>query len=231
MRPIVCILMTVIGAASGSGSQRVRFGPGVCGPIDPVYIKVTTETGGQPFPMSTAEVGKSSRAMEASFLPEMILWASGDSENSYSISVDPTVERVMFSGTFDTRGGSLTLVAPDGTVTQQGDRIEDTPLNCGRIVTVDAPASGTWQVRMIPTDRAVLAPGTCEERPVADGRRVRGTRRRGGIRPPRQNPGPADCGQARDAARLPVGWDQESDVSARIGGRATTSCTRSAVHG
>jgi hypothetical protein len=153
MRPIICILMTVIGAASGSESQRVRFGPGVCGPIDPIYIKGATETGGQPFPLSSAEVGKSSRAMEASFLPEMILWASDDSENTYSISVDPTVERVMFSGTFDTRGGSLTLVAPDGTVSQQGDRIEDTPLNCGRIVTVDAPATGTWQVRMIPTGR------------------------------------------------------------------------------
>ena len=151
MRPIICVLMTVITAASASESQRVRFGPGVCGPIDPVYIKGATETGGQPFPMSTAEVGKSSRIMEASLLPEMILWASGDSENSYSISVDPTVERVMFSGTFDTTGGSLTLIAPDGTVVQQGDRIEDTPLNCGRITTVDAPANGTWQVRMVPT--------------------------------------------------------------------------------
>jgi len=153
MRPIICVLMTVITAASASESQRVRFGPGVCGPIDPVYIKGATETGGQPFPMSTAEVGKSSRIMEASLLPEMILWASGDSENSYSISVDPTVERVMFSGTFDTTGGSLTLIAPDGTVVQQGDRIEDTPLNCGRITTVDAPANGTWQVRMVPTGR------------------------------------------------------------------------------
>jgi von Willebrand factor A domain-containing protein 7 len=153
MRPIICVLITVIAAASRAESQSVRFGPGVCGPIDPVYVKGATETGGQPFPVSAAEVGKSSRVMEASFLPEMILWASGDRENSYSISVDPTVARVMFSGTFDTTGGSLTLVAPDGTVMPQGERIEDTPLNCGRITTVEAPASGTWQVRMVPTGR------------------------------------------------------------------------------
>ena len=104
MRPIILILMTVIGVASGSEPQRVRFGPGVCGPIDPIYIKGATETGGQPFPVSTAEVGKSSRVMEASFLPEMILWASGDSENSYLVPVDPTVDRMMFSGTFDATG-------------------------------------------------------------------------------------------------------------------------------
>ena len=83
----------------------------------------------------------------------MILWASSDSENSYLVPVDPTVDRVMFSGTFDATGGSLTLIAPDGTVVQQGDRVEDTPLNCGRIVTVDAPASGTWRVRIAPTGR------------------------------------------------------------------------------
>jgi von Willebrand factor A domain-containing protein 7 len=153
MRPIVWLLMAVITVASGSASQRVRFGPGVCGPIDPVYIKVATETGGQPFPVSTAEVGKSSSIMKSSFLREMILWASSDSENSYLVAVDPTVVRIGFSGTFDATGGSMTLIAPDGTVVQQGDRVEDTPLNCGRIITVDAPASGDWRVRMAPSGR------------------------------------------------------------------------------
>ena len=152
MRSIVCVLMAAMTFASGSASQRVRFGPGVCGPIDPIYIKGATETGGQPFPVSPAEVGKSSRIIGSSRL-EMMLWASGQSEESYAIPVDPTVGRLTFSGTFDATGGSLTLMAPDGTVIQQGDRIEDTPLNCGRIITVDAPASGPWQVRMAPTGR------------------------------------------------------------------------------
>ena len=66
MRPIVLVIMAVISVTSGSASQRVRFGPGVCGPIDPIYIKGATETGGQPFPVSTAEVGKSSRIIEPS---------------------------------------------------------------------------------------------------------------------------------------------------------------------
>ena len=153
MRPMLCVLVTSIAAAVASASQRVRFGPGVCGPMDPVYIMGATETGGQPFPMGTAEVSNLSRTMAASLLPQMILWASGAAESSYAIPVDPTVERIAFSATFDTAGGSLALIAPDGAVVQQGERIEDTPLNCGRIVTVDAPASGQWQARVVPTGR------------------------------------------------------------------------------
>ncbi len=154
---IAGVLMATIIAASEPPSQGVRFGPGVCGPIDPVYVKGATETGGQPFPMSTAEVGKSSRIMEASLLPQTILWASDHSDRSYSIPVDPTVVRMTFSGTFDATGGSLTLIAPDGTAVRQGDRIEDTTLNCGRIITVDAPATGMWLVRMAPAGRFWLS--------------------------------------------------------------------------
>jgi hypothetical protein len=56
MRSIACLLMAVLTGASGAASQRVRFGPGVCGPIDPTYIEGATETGGQPFPVSTAAI-------------------------------------------------------------------------------------------------------------------------------------------------------------------------------
>ena len=116
MRAIVCILMAATVVTAASASQRVRYGPGVCGPIDPTYVRGATETGGMLYPMSTAEVGTaSSRMMQASFLPEMILWASGDREHSYAVPVDSTVVRMMFSGTFDATGGSFTLTAPDGT--------------------------------------------------------------------------------------------------------------------
>jgi hypothetical protein len=155
--PLAGALLAAIAVASAQQSRGFRYGPGVCGPIDPVYVKTSTETGGQPFPLSTAELIQSSRAMEASMLPQLILWASGDREQSYSIPVDSTVTRVMVAGTFDATGGTVTLVGPDGSVTQQGARVEDTPLNCGRIVTVDAPSSGVWQLRMIPTGRFWLS--------------------------------------------------------------------------
>ncbi len=127
-------------------SQR-RFGPGVCGPADPSYIKTSTETGGQPFFLSSAEVAKSGQIMSASSHSDLMLWASGDSEKTYSVSVDSSVERASFSASFDSKGGTLTAISPEGTIFQQGERSQDTLLNCGRVITIDAPAS---------------APGTCE---------------------------------------------------------------------
>lgn len=156
-RPVIGVLVAAIAGTAGSQNRGVRYGPGVCGPVDPVYVKTSTETGGQPFPLSTAEVAQSSRVMEASFMPQMLLWASGDSELSYSIPVDASIARMMVSGTFDGTGGSLTLIGPDGAAIRQGDRVVDTILNCGRIVTVDAPATGTWQVRVAPTGRFWLS--------------------------------------------------------------------------
>ena len=49
-RPVAGVLVAAIAATAGSQSRGVRYGPGVCGPIDPVYVKTSTETGGQPFP-------------------------------------------------------------------------------------------------------------------------------------------------------------------------------------
>ena len=145
-------LGTSIAAPTGE-TQRVRYGPGVCGPLDPAYVRTATETGGQPFPLSTTDVGQSSRIMAASSLEETILWASGAGDRSYSIPVDSSVARLMISGTFDGTGGTMTIAGPDGTAISGGDRIEDTLLNCGRVVTLDAPASGTWQVRVAPSSR------------------------------------------------------------------------------
>jgi len=156
-RPVIGVLVAAIAGTAGSQSRGVRYGPGVCGPIDPVYVKGATETGGQPFPLSTAEVAQSSRVMEASLMPQVLLWASGNSELSYSIPVDASIARMMVSGTFDGTGGSLTLIGPDGAAIRQGDRVVDTILNCGRIVMVDAPAAGTWQVRVAPTSRFWLS--------------------------------------------------------------------------
>lgn len=133
-------------------SQR-RFGPGVCGPADPSYIRGSTETGGQPFFLSSAEVAKSAQIMSASFQRDLMLWAAGDGEKAYSVSVDSSVERATFSASFDSKGGTLTVVSPEGTVLQQGERSQDTLLNCGRVITIDAPATGTWHLRVAPTGR------------------------------------------------------------------------------
>jgi hypothetical protein len=154
MRLIVCTSLAVICASSLAESQRVRYGPGVCGPLDPTYVKLATGTGGQPFPLSPEEIAKSPAPMSASFFNQKILWASGNREHSYVIPVDSTVTRMMLSGTFDGTGGAVTVTAPDGSLVQRGAvGVEENSLNCGRVIVVETPAAGNWQVQVAPTSR------------------------------------------------------------------------------
>ena len=154
MRVIICTSLTLLCASTLVESQRVRFGPGVCGPLDRTSVSLATGTGGQPYPMSPDEIAKSPGPMSSSFFKQMILWASGEREHSYLIPVDSTVTGMMLSGTFDGTGGAVTVTAPDGRVVQQDSPgIEDNSLNCGRIMVVDKPATGSWQVRVAPTSR------------------------------------------------------------------------------
>ena len=153
MRLIICTSLALVCASSLVESQRVRYGPGVCGPVDPTYVKLATGTGGQPYPMSPGEIAKSPGPISSSFFKQMILWASADREHLYLIPVDATVTRMMLSGTFDGTGGAVVVTAPDGSLVQQGAGVADSPLNCGRIIVVDTPAAGNWQVRVTPTSR------------------------------------------------------------------------------
>jgi hypothetical protein len=153
MRLIACTTLALLLASSATESQRVRYGPGVCGPLDPTYVKVATGTGGQPYPISPEEFGRSPGVMSSALFKELILWASGEREHSYLLPVDSTVKRMMLAGTFDGTGGAVTVTAPDGRVVERGAGVEDAALNCGRITIVDTPATGNWQVRMAPTSR------------------------------------------------------------------------------
>jgi hypothetical protein len=165
MRSTICALVTAVLLCAGSAvrgvtesaiealSSQRKFGPGVCGPADPSYIKTSTETGGQPFFLSSAEVATSAQIMSAAFQPDLMLWASGDGEKAYAVAVDSSVERAMFSASFDSKGGTLTVISPEGTVFQRSEPGQDTLLNCGRVITIDAPAAGTWQLRVAPTGR------------------------------------------------------------------------------
>lgn len=154
MRLIVCTCLVLVCAASLPEARRIRYGPGACGPLDPTYVKVATGTGGQPYPVSPYEITKSPSPMSASFFSQLILWASGGRDYSYVVPVDSTVTRMMLSGTFDGTGGAVTVTAPDGSLVQQGGAgVEDNSLNCGRIMVIDTPATGNWQIRIAPTSR------------------------------------------------------------------------------
>lgn len=144
-------------SAAPAAAQR-SFGPGTCGPIDPVYVRTATETGGQPFPMAPSELAAAGTIMSESSRSDaaMLLWASGtaaDASGSLEVPVDTSITRVTFAVTFDARGGGVEIVRPDGAVVQPGATAGDAVLNCARILSVDAPAAGVWRIRPAPTGR------------------------------------------------------------------------------
>jgi hypothetical protein len=134
---------------------QIRFGPGKCGPVDPVYLKTASATGGQPFFLSPSEVAASGHIMRETVGGDdvLVLWASDAGEREFQVPVDATIRRLTLSATFDGTGGLMTILAPDGTPVAPADRIEETPLNCGRIVTVARPEPATWRVKVAASNR------------------------------------------------------------------------------
>lgn len=131
----------------------IRYGPGVCGPADPTYIRAAEESGGQPLFLAPDEVAKSfvlvgelTRSNHVT-----LLWARGElSEvHDFVVPVDSTVQRLVFSLSFDTAGAKLAVMDPNGKeVTSGTPGAEITSLNCGGIVRIAPPAPGKWHVRV-----------------------------------------------------------------------------------
>lgn len=153
----LAILGIVLVSPSPASAQR-SYGPGVCGPIDPVYVRTANETGGQPFPMAPSEIAAAGTIISESSRSDasMLMWAHGttaDGNAGLAVPIDASVSRVTFAITFDGKGGGAEIVRPDGAIVQAGATAGDAVLNCGRILSVDAPAPGIWQVRPAPTAR------------------------------------------------------------------------------
>ena len=142
---------------AAQSNQSRSFGPGACGPADPAYLRIANETGGQPFFMSPAEIGRSALVMAASASDDgLILWATGttaDAAQGFTIPVDPSISRLSLSATFDGTGGTFSVVEPDGVTVKAGAQTQETVLSCGRLLTIEAPASGAWRLQVSPTSR------------------------------------------------------------------------------
>jgi hypothetical protein len=152
--PLALLLMCLPAPAQQqSGRHPIRFGPGVCGPADPTYIRTAEESGGQPMFLAPDEVSKSFDLISELTRQNHVtlLWARGGlaSGHEFVVPVDSTVQRLVFSLSFDTAGGKLAVLAPDGKEVDTGTPgAKITELNCGRIVAVSPPSSGKWRARI-----------------------------------------------------------------------------------
>ena len=155
---LAALIVATLPAAIESRATQRSFGPGRCGPIDPTYVRIATETGGQIFPLAPSETAQLGAFMaEASRSDSaMILWAGGtaaDTAGGFAVPVDASVSRLTLAITFDGTGGSTEVVKPDGTLVRAGASPGDAVLNCGRFLSVDAPEAGDWRVTPTPSSR------------------------------------------------------------------------------
>ena len=120
---------------------------------------MANETGGQPMFLQPSEAAKAFHLVRESTRNNMgmVLWATGaleGREQTFEVPVDSATKRITFSLSVDTKGGKLTLMQPSGgTIVEATASTQITELNCGRIVTVSTPETGTWRAKITGTGR------------------------------------------------------------------------------
>ena len=130
------------------------FGPDQCGPADPTYIKTANETGGVPLFLQRSEAGKAVQLMRESTRENIstVLWASAKlagARQKFEIPVDSVTKRITYTFSVDTKGMKLSLRQPNGQEVGSGALgVEDTELNCGRLITIVKPQTGMWHAEV-----------------------------------------------------------------------------------
>ena len=149
----------VFGQAAPSTNRSRSFGPDACGPADPSYIHAANETGGIPMFLQRSEAAKSFHLVRESTKSNVstVFWATGTLDGklqTITIPVDSVTNRITFTFSVDTKGSQLRLTQPSGGAITQGlAGIEDTELNCGRILTVSSPEAGEWHAEITGTGK------------------------------------------------------------------------------
>jgi MYXO-CTERM domain-containing protein len=145
--------LNVVAAARARNITIYAALTGTCSPIDPAYLTVTEETGGQAFLMggSTAEVASFfdliEPALEGTLQTLLIVSGTldGTTPRELLVPVDTTVTRVAFSATFEAFG-ALRVFRPDDSEVIAGDPDATvTGFTGGSVITMEAPATGMWR--------------------------------------------------------------------------------------
>src|SRR4029079_15471900 len=130
-------------AASPQINRTRPFGPGRCGPVDPVYARIANATGGPVFPPRPSATGGSAALMSAALGTETVLWATGgltSSLQTFEAPVDSTTSRVAFSFSTVDPNADMALLDPQGTPVAEGaPDVSVSAFNCVRLITIERP--------------------------------------------------------------------------------------------
>ncbi len=151
---VVFLVAAALSGQAQEANKSRRFGPDACGPVDPSYIRLANETGGQPMFLQPSEIAQSGHFMRESSGQNHVtlVWANArlrGATREFNIPVDSTIPRLTFAASYDTKGINVSVIRPSGSEVHRDDSgVEDTALNCSRTVTITNPESGVWRVRI-----------------------------------------------------------------------------------
>ncbi|MBE8988348.1 hypothetical protein [Nostoc sp. LEGE 12450] len=137
-------------------AKQIKINPllfGSCSPIDPAYVKVAEETGGQLFFLRTSEAGSTFNLIKPQLSGNLVPIVSVRStlsggSRTLDVPIDSSVESATFSVSIDSKG-PIALFRPSGAEVVSGNPgVTITELSSGRIVTVNAPETGTWRLQI-----------------------------------------------------------------------------------
>jgi hypothetical protein len=143
-----------------------------CSPVDPAYVRIAKETGGQLFFLSRSEAGLVFQLVKPQLPGNLVpvLLASGalsGNSREFVVPVDTSVARATFSVSIDVKG-PMSVLRPSGAAVVATDPDATiTELSTGRVVTVTAPrrGNGAWASRDRVRSRPPYAEQPAEARP------------------------------------------------------------------
>lgn len=161
------------GQSAGAGVWRDAGEGGAQGLVasalfgDPAYRRITSDSGGQSFRLSYYDASRivalADAAARANAVALLSVADDATTSRSYALPVDSTLSRVTFSLSGTT---GLRVVRPDGRTAASGDPdVSVLSLYDGVLVTVKAPAAGTWTANVTP--RGAFSLNVLGDSPVA----------------------------------------------------------------
>jgi hypothetical protein len=150
----VFILLLVLAACSAMAEdQQPQRQPGwPCDrKIDPTYIQIAEESGGQVQLFQPSEMSGSTTLLEAhlSGNEETIFRTSGNlnGDREFILTIDSSIESVTFS-VFIQCMKSISFFGPSGEILQGAPDAKLNDFISGRILTLKSPAKGIWKITL-----------------------------------------------------------------------------------
>jgi len=147
--------------------KQIKITPvltGSCSPIDPAFVDIAEQTGGQLFFLNRFELSNVFGLVQPQLSSDFVTVARAlrtlagtGSTQEITVPVDSALSRVIFALS-STDPVSMSVVRPDGTAVTSGDPgVSIVDLTGGRLVTVEAPQAGAWRAVLSGSGEANLA--------------------------------------------------------------------------